>query len=234
MPAMRKRTPTALPGSDWLQSTLGSAAIDPALLAEALTHPSLAGANYQRLEFLGDRVLGCVMADWLMARHPREAEGQLAKRFADLVCTESCAAVARRIGLARWIRLAPSAASSGVQHMDNVLADVCEALIGALYRSGGLEAARAFIHAHWSDLIAEAREAPQHPKSLLQEWAQGRALPIPAYVVTAREGPDHAPDFTVAVHVQGFPPVSASGASKQEAERAAATAFLQQQTEKKQ
>ena len=217
-----------LPDTGWLKDVLGQVDIEPALLMEALTHPSLSGPNYQRLEFLGDRVLGCVMAEWLMDRFPDEAEGELAKRFADLVCTDSCAQVARQIDLGRWIRLAPSAANSGVQHMDNVLADVCEALIGALYRASGMVAALRFIKQHWAGLIAQNRKAPQHPKSVLQEWAQGRGLPIPDYEVTGREGPDHAPAFTVTVAVRGFPSVSAAGASKQDAERAAAIAFLKE------
>lgn len=217
---------SALNGVAWASSALGHQFQDPRLLAIALSHPSAPGASYQRLEFLGDRVLGCVIADWLYHHFPAESEGQLARRSADLVRTETCAAVARGIGAHTQVRMAAGAALSGVQHLDNVLADVCEALIGALYLDGGLEAARRFIRTGWASFVDAHAAAPSHPKSALQEWAQARGLPIPGYTLVERSGPDHAPLFTVEVALKGRPPLRASGASKQEAERAAALACL--------
>ncbi len=212
----------------WAEAALGHSFTDRTLILTALTHPSAPGRSYQRLEFLGDRVLGCAMADWLYRRYPGEPEGDLAKRYADLVCTETCAEVARAIEAYRHIRMAASAAQSRVQHLDNVLADVCEALIGALYRDGGLEPARRFIEQLWLPMLEAAPQAPRHPKSALQEWAQGRGLPIPSYTLVERAGPDHLPTFTVELSVRGLPPLRASGPSKQEAERTVAAAFLDQ------
>ena len=200
---------------------------NPARLAEALTHASVTGANYERLEFLGDRVLGMVMAAWLFERHPRDSEGLLARRFAELVRREVCAAVARGIGAGPHIRVEAAAGKAGMADNDNVLGDVCEALIGALYLESGLDAARAFIRAHWADRVdGGSDQAPKDVKNALQEWAQGQGRPLPVYTVVGRAGPDHAPRFVVEVSVEGEAPVRAEGATKQDAQKKAAAALL--------
>jgi len=210
---------------------LGYAFADPALLEEALTHRSAAGrgsAAYERLEFLGDRVLGLVVADMLMQAFPDENEGALARRLAALVREDTLAAVARDIGLGPKIHLGPGEAESGGRENNALLADVCEAMIAAIYRDGGLEPARRFIQAHWSARLAAEPAPPQDAKSALQEWAQARGLSLPSYRVVEREGPDHAPVFTVAVEVSGKPSAVATGASKRVAEQAAARMLLEE------
>jgi ribonuclease III len=215
---------------DWAKQTLGRQFRSPALLQEALSHPSLAGGaggmSYERLEFLGDRVLGCVMAAWIFERFPSEPEGRLARRLAELVRRETCAQVARSAGVAVHVRMDRTAANARVNHSDSVLGDVCEALIGALYLDGGMSAARKFIYAAWQPLIESPEGARKDAKSALQEWAQGRGLPLPEYRETGRFGPDHAPSFTVEVCVRGQGCVQAEGANKQEAQMRAAHAML--------
>ncbi|MEQ9813894.1 MAG: ribonuclease III [Azospirillaceae bacterium] len=217
-----------------LEDRLGHRFADPALLHEALSHASLSGdrpgggaPSYQRLEFLGDRVLGLVMADWLLERFPGESEGKIAKRFAALVRGEACAAVARQIDLGAHIRLTPGEEGAGGRDKDSVLADACEAVIGALYRDGGLEAAARFIRSAWDPQVAHHREPPREPKTALQEWAQGRALPLPVYETLERSGPDHAPVFRIRVSVAQSGSAEAEGASKREAERMAARRLLE-------
>lgn len=208
---------------------LGHKFADPSLLEEALTHRSAVGGRtigYERLEFLGDRVLGLVTADMLMDAFPEENEGALARRLAALVREETLAAVARDLGLGAEIHLGPGESEGGGRENDAILADACEAMIAAIYRDGGLEIARRFIETHWAGRLAAELEPPQDAKSTLQEWAQGRGLPLPVYRVVEREGPDHAPRFTVSVEVTGKPPASASGHSKRTAEQAAAQALL--------
>jgi ribonuclease-3 len=209
--------------------TLGYEFADPSLLEEALTHRSAMGGqtiDYERLEFLGDRVLGLVVADMLMDAFPDENEGALARRLAALVREETLAAVARDLGLGAEIRLGAGESEGGGRENNALLADACEATIAAIYCDGGLEPARRFIEQHWSARLAAELAPPQDAKSTLQEWAQGRALPLPAYRVVEREGPDHAPLFTVSVEVVGKPPASATGLSKRVAEQAAAQALL--------
>jgi ribonuclease-3 len=204
---------------------------DPGLLRQALTHRSLLQgrnrglASNERLEFVGDRVLGLVIAEWLVERFPGEREGGLGRRLAHLVNQATLAAVARRIGLAEALIVPASEAATGVRKRATVLADACEALIGALYIDGGLDAARDFIRAHWADEVEAVAEAPRDPKTALQEWAQGRGLALPAYRTVASEGPSHRPRFTVAVTV-GEASAEASGVTKREAEKAAAAALL--------
>jgi ribonuclease III len=210
----------------WATQSLGHVFFDTVLLGEALSHTSLGKQNYQRLEFLGDRILGCVIADWLYQKHADEPEGKLARRFAELVRKEACAHVARHIDAAQHIRLERTAAQAKVHHTDNVLGDVCEALIGALYLDGGLEAAQHFIKKHWRSLVEQEKSAPKDIKSGLQEWAQARGLPLPEYTLVGRRGPDHAPVFDVSVSVQGHAAEMAHGTSKQDAEKRAATALL--------
>ncbi len=212
----------------WAQAVLQHVFEDEALLLAALTHGSATGQNYERLEFLGDRVLGLVIAEWLYADFPNESEGVLNRRMSDLVRREACAAVGRDIGVLPHIRLERAARAAGVQHSDNVLGDVCEALIAALYLDGGMDAARRFIRAHWSQMLTGAATASKDPKSALQEWAQGRGLPLPSYTLIGQSGPDHAPLFDIEVKLPGLAPIIASAPSKQEAQKRAAADMLVQ------
>ncbi|PZQ61277.1 MAG: ribonuclease III [Sphingomonas taxi] len=216
--------------SHWIAQVLGVRPADPAPFVRALTHSShadgQAGDSYERLEFLGDRVLGLVMAEWLWEVFPDEPEGQLSRRFNALVTGAVCAEVAREIGATAHVRLGKQARDDGAQHGDNLLGDVMEALLGALYRTAGLEAARAVVRRLWADRIHAGDSAPQHPKSALQEWAAANRRGTPAYAVVDRSGPGHAPRFTVRVAV-GKDEVSAEGTSKQEAETSAARALLE-------
>ncbi len=218
------------PALGWARDRLGHDFANPDLLIEALSHTSASRHNYQRLEFLGDRVLGCVMADWLFRKHADEPEGKLARRFAELVRKEACARVARAIQTMDHIRVERAAAHARVHHTDNVLGDVCEALIGALYLDGGMDVAATFIRTGWRDQVDDGIAAPKDVKSGLQEWAQARGLPLPVYETAGRSGPDHAPLFDVRVTVKGFESVTASGSSKQEAEKRAATALFEKVT----
>ncbi len=210
----------------WLERALGRAPVDLAAFERALTHGSQAVESYERLEFLGDRVLGLVMAEWLFDRFPSEAEGALSKRLNTLVTGAVCAAVARELGVPAHLRLGKQARDDGAADSDNVLGDVLEALIGAFYREAGLEAARAFIRASWGDRVVREVRAPQHPKSALQEWAAANNRRAPAYEVVDRAGPGHAQRFTVRVAVGKLAEATAEGRSKQEAETAAAAALL--------
>jgi ribonuclease-3 len=206
---------------------------EPDLLREALTHPSVnpgdrgpAPFANQRLEFLGDRVLGLLIAEWLLARFPDEPEGALARRHTALVRAEALAEVAAAIDLGRYVVMAPGEVEGGGRTNAATLANACEAVIGALFLDGGLEPARAFVRREWSDAIERDARPPQDPKTRLQEWAQGRGLPLPQYEIVSRSGPDHQPLFQVQVSVQGHDAVSASGASKRTAEREAASRLL--------
>lgn len=227
--AVQSDRPRLLSVSDdvasWVGEVLGVRPEDPELFKRALTHSSHAGDSYERLEFLGDRVLGLIMAEWLSEVFPDEPEGQLSKRFNALVTGAVCAEVARGIGAVAHVRLGKQARDDGAQHGDNLLGDVMEALLGALYRTAGLDAARAAVRRLWADRIHSDDKAPQHPKSALQEWAAANRRAVPAYALVDRAGPGHAPRFTVRVTV-GKDEVSAEGASKQEAETAAAQALL--------
>ncbi len=209
----------------WSRSALGHDFADASLLRIALTHSSFPGESYERLEFLGDRILGAIVASWLF-KDFGEVEGKMARRFAALVDRGSCAEVARRIDVGAHLFMDRAARNAHVAASENVLGDMTEALIGALYVDGGWAAAEAFVRRHWEPMVDTATRAPKDPKSALQEWAQGQGLPIPTYTVMRREGPDHAPRFRVAVSIRGRDPVDASGSSKQEAEKAAAVAML--------
>lgn len=204
---------------------------DPGLLARALTHRSHVKARQgglesnERLEFVGDRVLGLLIAEWLVERFPAEREGGLGRRLARLVDRDTLAAVARGIGLGAALAIPPAEEAAGVRERDSVLADACEALIGALYLDGGLEAARRFVRRHWAGLVERMAEAPRDPKTALQEWAQARGLPLPDYRTVATEGPSHRPRFTVAVSL-GESAAEAQGATKREAEKRAAALLL--------
>lgn len=213
--------------SDWAEQTLGHRPQDLALFTRALTHGSHADPNYERLEFLGDRVLGLVMADWLFTLFPDEPEGKLSRRLNTLVTGETCALIAREIGLVPHLRLGKQARDDGAAQSDNVLGDVVEALIGALYLEGGQKAARSFIRNAWATIVETQDSAPKHPKSALQEWAAAHNRKPPVYEVTDRSGPHHNPKFTVSVSLGKLAEAMATGASKQEAETAAAKALLE-------
>lgn len=210
----------------WAASALAAPPIDDSLLLAALTHRSVGSANYERLEFLGDRALGLAIAAWIYDRFPTENEGTLNRRFARLVSRQTCARVARRLGVPAHVRLGAQARSDGGADSDNILGDVMEALIGATYLTGGMAAVDRLVRHAWAEELAELGLAPKHPKSALQEWAASRGLKEPCYRLLGRSGPHHSPRFRVALHVGGLPPVEAEGASKQEAETLAAEAFL--------
>ena len=186
--------------------------------------PVLAAAGNERLEFLGDRVLGLVVADLLLKTFPDENEGALASRLAALVSAPSLAQVATDIGLQKYVKVARGQRAEGAESA--VLADACEALIGALYLDGGLAAAQHFIAARWAGLVKADILPPKDSKTHLQEWAQGRGLPLPNYRVLDSSGPAHAPSFTVAAMVEGVPETSGQGRTKRIAEQAAAAALL--------
>ena len=215
---------------EWLTATIYAAPTDYSLYARALTHGSTGHPDYQRLEFLGDRILGLAIADMLYRQFGEEAEGRLSHRLNVLVSGSTCAEIARHIGLAPHIRLGKQARDDGAQQSDNVLGDVMEALIGALYLDHGMDAARGLIERLWSPLIDSADGAPKHPKSALQEWCAANGRKVPEYVITKKEGPPHAMRFEVTVMVKGFDSVSAEANSKQAAETAAALAFLEAHT----
>jgi len=214
----------------WVQTALGHRLKDEALFVRALTHSSHEGPSYERLEFLGDRVLGLATATWLYELFPNEPEGKLSARFNALVSGETCAEIGREIGVPEHLILGKQAREDGAQQSDNVVGDVVEALIGALYLETGFDTAAAFVRRAWADKLDRKREAPKHPKSALQEWAAAHQMRPPVYTTAARQGPHHAPRFTVTVEVGGKRGGSATaeGASKQEAETAAAAALLAQ------
>jgi ribonuclease-3 len=214
---------------DDLAARLGHRFEAPRLLREAVTHPSAAGKpahSYERLEFLGDRVLALIVSDLLLDRFPLEAEGALARRLAALVRRETIAEVAVDLGLGDYLYLAKAEREAGAGANPALLSDACEAVIGALYLDGGLAAARGFVVPRWTPLLEAERTPPQDPKTALQEWAQGRGLPLPTYRETQREGPPHEPIFTIEVSVVGHPSASGEGRSKRLAEQAAAGRLL--------
>ena len=211
----------------WVRAETGHAPADISLFERALTHSSRGGADYERLEFLGDRVLGLVIASWLYARFDKESEGQLSRRLNVLVSREICAAVARNIGLAPRMRLGKQALEDGAGDSDNVLGDMIEALLGAIYLEGGVAAAETFVRRQWESFIDEQLSAPKHPKSGLQEWAAANNRKPPEYRLVDRSGPHHAPKFIVEVSVRGAGEAQAEGTSKQEAETEAARLLLE-------
>ena len=212
---------------DWIARTLGRAPQTLALYQRALTHGSREEPDYERLEFLGDRVLGLTIARWLYDRFPEEPEGKLSWRLNALVSGSVCADVGREIGVRVHLRLGKQARDDGAADSDNILGDVVEALIGALYLDHGLEAVDAFIRARWESRLDHQQRAPRHPKSALQEWAAAHRRKPPVYEQVERSGPEHAPRFTVRVTVRHAGEATGTGASKQEAETAAARALLE-------
>lgn len=218
--------------SDAIETILGHRFIRPQLLREALTHRSAlqgsgrARGSNQRLEFVGDRVLGLLMAEWLAERFPREQEGDLGRRLAYLVSQPVLAAVAEGIGLGALLSVAPGEARAGVKRRATVLADALEAALGAVYYDAGLEAARGVVRRAWDAAMVAQVDPPKDAKTTLQEWAQRHTRDLPVYRVAARSGPPHAPEFTVTVQVGGVQGTGTAG-SKRVAEQFAAADLLQ-------
>ena len=213
-----------------LSAILGEGPTDLALYTRALTHGSTGEDDYQRLEFLGDRVLGLVVSELLYRTHPDENEGRMAHRLNGLVNGTSCAEVARTLNLAPLVRLGKQARDDAARESDNVLGDVMEALIGALFLDHGFDTARAFVLRHWEPRLTLQRSAPKHPKSALQEWTAKAQKRPRNYEVTKKSGPPHAMRFEVTVTVKGLDPVAGEGNSKQAAESDAAAKFLEKYT----
>lgn len=223
-----------------LVERLGYAFTDPGILRQALTHPSVdqggtprknrsgrRATPYERLEFLGDRVLGLAVAELLYRSFPSESEGDLARRHVALVRRESLAEVAGRIGLDDALRLSRGEETGGGRSNPSLLADACEAVIGAIYMDGGFDAAREMIERFWKPMMAEPVKPPKDAKTALQEWAQAMAKPLPAYRVVSQDGPDHEPLFVVEVTVEGLAPATCEGPTKRAAEQNAAKSLLE-------
>lgn len=208
---------------------LGHSFRRPELLVRALTHPSIATPSRpdnQRLEFLGDRVLGLVMSEALLMADKAASEGQLAPRFNALVRKETCAEVARELALGDVLRLGRSEMLSGGRRKEALLADALEALIAAVYRDAGFEVAKALVLRLWGDRVGRVKADARDPKTALQEWAQARGLPPPAYDEMSRDGPPHQPVFTIAARLSTGETEQARAGSKRQAEQAAARALL--------
>jgi ribonuclease-3 len=204
-----------------LQASLDHSFRDPGLLERALTHTSVGtGDDNERLEFLGDRVLGLVVAEMLLEKFPGEDEGDIGRRFAELVRAETLTKIGRAVKIDSALNHAGNGANDGI------VADATEAVIAALYIDGGYDAAARFIAAHWSPLIRSADAPPRDAKTALQEWSQARGLGLPKYFDIAREGPDHEPVFTVEATVPGHAPARAQGSNKRAAEQEAAALLL--------
>ena len=228
--SVRKRAAAA----SALEKTIGYRFKDGELLVKALTHISaLAGGSragsYQRLEFLGDHVLGLIISEMLFHAFPKGDEGELSRRLADLVRRETCADVARAINLGEAVRLGASESASGGRSRTAILADVCEALVGAVFLDGGYAEAGKLIERLWGERMRAPTRPLRDPKTMLQEWAQARGLPTPAYREVERTGPHHNPEFRIAVSLPEREPAEGRGRSKRVAEQAAAAAMLQRE-----
>lgn len=229
-----KMGPEAVPDStsysETLSSMLGHNFSDPDLLSCALTHRSAqtgaAKDTYERLEFLGDRILGLVIAEQLYHRFPDENEGDLAKRHSAVVQEAVLAQIARALNIGPYIQMSVAENGAGGRNNDHILCDVIEAIIGALYLDAGLSVARTFIERHWASFIEKAPEPPQDPKTKLQEWLQGHNLPLPVYEIARQSGPDHDPLFTIRLDIDSVGCVEAEGKSKRKAEKQAAQNML--------
>lgn len=215
-----------------IEERIGHEFADPRLLTTALTHVSSLKdsnnrtASYQRLEFLGDHVLGLAVSDMLFQAFPRADEGELSKRLSDLVRRETCADIARSMGLYEAIKLGAVGAGAADRLRNSVLGDICEAVIGAVYLDGGYAAARQLIETEWSERMQKPLKALRDPKTVLQEWAQGKGLPTPTYREIERTGPHHDPKFRISVELPDLAPAEGVGSTKRAAEKAAATALL--------
>lgn len=236
LPALTGFSMASKAPSQALETILGHTFKDHALLQRALTHASFGGGQtdvtktYQRLEFLGDRVLALVIADALMERFAKADEGELARRLNHLVRAETCADIAEKLGIARFVRTDDLDVTKPSRAARSVLADVCEALIAALYLDGGSDAAKRFILAHWQGVMDQAGAARRDPKTALQEWAHANHYPTPVYQEMGRNGPDHAPIFEITVRIEGLDSEMRSGKSKRDAQQAAAKAMLIRQS----
>ncbi|HET9902522.1 MAG TPA: ribonuclease III [Xanthobacteraceae bacterium] len=217
-----------------VQERIGHTFADPALLERALTHSSAVSGgagragSYQRLEFLGDRVLGLAVADMLLRAFPQASEGELSRRLAALVRAESCAAVARAMQLDSAVQMG-TAKGARTRLTQAILADVCEAVVGAVFLDGGYPAAAGLVERFWRERMLAPPRPLRDSKTVLQEWAQGRGLPTPLYREIARSGPHHDPQFRVSVELPELPPAEGSGRSKRAAEQAAAALMLERQ-----
>ncbi|MEO8142234.1 MAG: ribonuclease III [Sphingomicrobium sp.] len=211
----------------YLSNVLGAHPRDLGLYEQALTHGSASKTTYERLEFLGDRVLGLAVAEWLYERFPDEPEGKMSRRYNALVARETCAEVGRAIAVQPHIRLGRQAREDHATDSDNVVGDVVESLIGALYLDHDFAAASAFIRANWGAYLDSQKGAPVHPKSALQELAAARNWGAPVYETVSRFGLHHAPTFRIKVSIRGAGEAEAEGSSKQDAETAAAIALLE-------
>ncbi len=212
-----------------LEEKIGHCFADKSMLKRALTHVSASVAradSYERLEFLGDRVLGLVVAHMLVDAYADDSEGLMSRRLAALVRKETCAEVAREWEVGPFMRLGDGEAAAGGRDKDAILGDICEAIIGAVFLDGGHDAAARVVRSAFGHRMMSPGRRLQDAKTALQEWAQGRRLAAPSYRLASRSGPDHAPKFEVLVDVDGFAPAEGSGASKRVAEQAAAQAFL--------
>jgi ribonuclease-3 len=225
---MKRRTPEAL------QEALGYRFSDPALLVRALTHASATGkarraGTYQRLEFLGDRVLGLIVADMLDEHFPTAFEGELSRRLARLVSGATCAEVAVEMELAKYLRINSSVERSSGRATAGVLADACEAVLGAVYRDGGIEAVRPIVERYWRPRLESMAGPLRDAKTELQEWAHRKGYEVPIYREALRSGPDHDPRFEIEVSVAGIEPGRGEGRSKREAEHEAAAQILRRE-----
>lgn len=209
-----------------VETAIGYTFRNPDLLAQALTHRSVGARHNQRLEFLGDSVLGLLIAELLYELYPNEAEGDLSKRLVSLVNGERLAATAKQWKLGVALAMSSSEEEQGGRDNQSNLEDACEALLGAVYLDGGLEAVSGIIARFWKPFALETKAPPKDPKTTLQEWAQGRSLPLPEYVVISSEGPSHAPQFIIEVRVEGATSARAEAGTKKLAERKAAEAML--------
>ena len=212
-----------------LEQRIGVKFSDVSLLRQALTHVSACarrGDSYQRLEFLGDRVLGLAVAELLFEAFPDANEGELSRRLAELVRRETCAEVAAEWGVAPFIILGGGEAQSGGAQKAAILGDICESILGAVFLDAGFAAAQRLVRESFATRLDQAGASQRDPKSALQEWAQGRGLQTPVYRLDGQTGPDHAPRFLISATVDGFEPAQGEGSSKRHAEQAAAEAFL--------
>ncbi len=238
--ARKKRTKSSAKASakaatSATEARIGHTFADPGLLVTAMTHVSALkptrkrGESYQRLEFLGDHVLGLIVSDMLYRSFPNADEGEMSKRLADLVRKESCADVAKSLGLADDIKLGAVGAGAGARLRKSVLGDICEAVIGAVFLDGGYAAAKEFVERNWTERMRKPRQPLRDPKTVLQEWAQGKGLPTPVYREVERTGPHHDPQFRVAVDLPGLAPAEGVGGSKRAAEKVAASVMIERE-----
>ena len=231
----KRRKISAKAATAAIEARIGHKFADPTLLATAFTHVSALksarkrGDSYQRLEFLGDHVLGLIVSDMLYRAFPSANEGELSKRLADLVRKETCADVAQSLGLLEGIKLGQVGASADARLRTSVIGDICEAVIGAIYLDGGYAAASQFVERNWLERMRKPRRPLRDPKTVLQEWAQSKGLPTPVYREIERTGPHHDPQFRVAVDLPGLVPAEGVGGSKRAAEKVAASVMIERE-----